>query len=537
MSIHVVWLSYYPNVPKRGYWDQGLWIHLFRQLQLEEVFELDQVPAGEGAIVCLPAKAHEGDVERLNRELGALPWVVLILAEDEGGDFPTDQLEHPNMRVWVQTPWPGRYKRVDQALGVYWREECPRVLAAVGRTERDLSWAFVGQVTHRRRRECSDVLAGLPGGYSRETKVFGARIDEGGLAYEDYLATMALARVVPCPSGAVNPDSFRVWEALEAGCVPVVDGQSPRIDFPLGYWDLVAPGHPFPVVDSWHEFPELLGELLADWQLQAVRCSAWWLAEKHRLRQLLEDTVLELGGGPRPRPAFTVLIPTSPIPDHPSTAHLVETVNSIRARTDAPIIISCDGIREEQLELRERYLEYLREVLRLAHHEWTDVQVIVHEEHLHQVAMARHALELVRTEAILYVEHDTPLIGEFPWAELCTALTVLDVIRFYHELQIPAEHGYLHRGVEELAGLRFERTVQWSQRPHLARADYYQGMLTSCFSEHARTFVEDKMHSVAQLRPEAHRIGIYLPDGPDIRRSYHTDGRAGAEKFDGGLIF
>lgn len=528
--MNVLWLSYYPNVPKRGYWDGGLMQTLFAHLGFREVFEFTDLPPGEGAVVCLPAKAHEHDIPRLNADLAALPWVLLLLAEDECGDFNTDQLDHPNMRVWVQTPWPGRYQRNDRALGVYWREECPLVLAAT-RPERDLSWAFVGQVTHRRRRECAEALRGLPEGFLRETSVFGARPDEGGLSYADYLATMARAKVIPCPSGAVNPDSFRVWEALEAGCVPAVDAVSPRVDFPAGYWDLVASGAPFPLVHDWATFPAVLADVLADWQLHAVRCSAWWLAEKHRLREALLDTVATLSGQSRTRHAFTALIPTSPIPDHPSTAHLVETVNSIRARSDCPIIISCDGVRPEQQDIRERYLEYVREVLRLAHHEWDGVQVIVHEEHLHQVAMARHALELVQTEAILYVEHDTPLCGDVPWDELLAA--PYDVVRLYHELQIPAEHGYLHR---ERAG-NFLATVQWSQRPHIARADYYRRMLAECFSVEARTFVEDKMHSVAQLYPERHRIAIYLPDGPDIRRSYHTDGRAGAEKFDGGLIF
>lgn len=533
--MNVCWLSYHPNVPAKGYWDQGLFIRFLAGAQ--QHFDLATIPPGKGAVVCLPAKAHEQDIPRLNQDLATLPWVLLILAEDEHGDFNTYQLEHPNMRVWVQTPWPGRYQRCDQALGVYWREECPTTLATLAAQERIHDWAFTGQVTHSRRRACAEVLRQLERGHLVETRVFGARPDEGGQSYPDYLATLARAKVVPCPSGAVNPDSFRVWETLEAGGVPVVDGVSPRVDFPAGYWELVAKGAPFPVVTDWQDFPAILTDLLADWQIHAARCSAWWLAEKHRLRELLLDTVATLSGQPRAPGKFTALIPTSPIPDHPSTAHLVETVNSIRARTDCPIIISCDGVRPEQADLRDRYLEYVREVLRLAHHEWDGVQVILHEEHLHQVEMARRALELVRTEAILYVEHDTPLCGAIPWADLITALTVLDVVRLYHECAIPAEHGYLHRGAEQLGPCRFERTVQWSQRPHLAKADYYRRMLTECFSMEARTFIEDRMHSVAQTAPERHRIGIYLPDGPDIRRSYHTDGRAGAEKFDGGLIF
>lgn len=538
--MNVLWLSYYPNVPAKFYWDQGYLINLFASLGYTDHFDFSTLPAGEGAIVCLPAKAHEQDLHRLNADLGKLPWVLLVLAEDECGDFDTDKLHHPNMLVWVQTPWLGRYQRVDHALPVYWRVECPGEMAAT-KPERDLSWAFCGQVTHSRRQACARALEGMDGGHINQTSVFGARPDEGGLSYPEYCALMKRAKVIPCPSGNVTPDSFRVWEALEAGCVPIVDGLSPRPDFPPGYWDVVAPGHPFPVLTDWSMLPFLMAQVLADWDRMAAKCGEWWLRHKRDLRCKLEDTLKALTGQPHEHVnAITVLIPTSPIPDHPSTAHIVETVNSIRQYPElatAEIIISCDGVRPEQADLRPRYLEYIRDLLWLAHHEWTNVLVVVHEEHLHQVEMCRRALDIVRTEAILYVEHDTPMCDPVPWAGLVAALDELDVIRLYHETAIPHEHGYLHKGQIEVGGHRFERTVQWSQRPHLARAAWYADMLAANFSAEARTFVEDKMHSVAQSPRWQGRIGIYLPEGDSIRRSRHTDARGSQEKFDGGLIF
>ena len=45
--------------------------------------------------------------------------------------------------------------------------------------------------------------------------------------------------MIPCPSGPATPDSFRLWEALEAGCVPIADGYAPAaaaaIDLFLGF--------------------------------------------------------------------------------------------------------------------------------------------------------------------------------------------------------------------------------------------------------------------------------------------------------------
>lgn len=535
--MNVCWLTYHDNVPAKGFWDQGWLIH--ELAAHPEHFSLDTIPAGEGALVLLPAKAHEQDIERLNADLARLPWVLLFLGEDECGDFNTDLLTHPNMRVWVQTPWPDRYQRVDRAIPVLWRVECPGEMAK-HRPAKDLDWAFTGQITHERRKSCATVLRNLPGGYLVETRVFGARPDEGGLDYPTYCQLMSRARVVPCPSGAVNPDSFRAWEALQAGAIPVVDGCSPRPDFPLGYWDRVAPGHPFPVVYDWAAFPDCMADLLENWATHAARVGAWWLAYQRDLRIALAETVAALGGPGIERQGITVLIPTSPIPDHPSVAHLLETLNSVRQYPElanAEIIISCDGVRPEQEHLRARYQEYVLDLLWHARNVWRNVLVVVHEEHLHQVEMARRALELVRTEAILYVEHDAPLVDPIPWAGMLAALQQFDVVRFYHETAIPHEHGYLHRGEVEHGGHRFERTVQWSQRPHLARTAFYRDLLAAHFSPDARTFIEDKMHSVAQSPRWEGRIGIYLPEGESIRRSRHTDARQGEAKFDDRLVY
>ena len=35
-----------------------------------------------------------------------MPWVVILLAQDEDAHTPLDTLVHPNMRIWVQVPKP-----------------------------------------------------------------------------------------------------------------------------------------------------------------------------------------------------------------------------------------------------------------------------------------------------------------------------------------------------------------------------------------------------------------------------------------------
>jgi hypothetical protein len=72
-----------------------------------------------------------------------------------------------------------------------------------------------------------------------------------------------------CPSGT-NEETFRLWEALESGSIPVIKNSTA--------WTALHE-HPLPVVSNWKEvrdFLQLLGghsEQIDDLQL---RVSSWW---------------------------------------------------------------------------------------------------------------------------------------------------------------------------------------------------------------------------------------------------------------------
>ena len=55
---------------------------------------------------------------------------------------------------------------------------------------------------------------------------------------------------------------------------------------------------------------------------------------------------------------ITVVIPTSPIPSHPSTDILDETIFNTRQYTGARIIIMFDGVHESLAHRKEDYENY-----------------------------------------------------------------------------------------------------------------------------------------------------------------------------------
>lgn len=264
-----------------------------------------------------------------------------------------------------------------------------------------------------------------------------------------------------------------------------------------------------------------------------------------------------------PDDLVTVLVTTSPAPLHPSTEHIEETIASVRAQLPlAEVIVVCDGVRPEQEDRRADYEEYQRRLMLLCEHSWASVLPVRMEEWGHQANAVRAGLDAVRTPLLLFVEHDTPLVGEIDWPALC-ALAMsgeANAIRFHFDVAIHADHepgmvdhetrwwggsdegtGYVS-GDEPFGGLPVRRTKTWWQRPHVARADFYRSRVMPLFSPESRTMIEDLLYGVVSSdhleRGEAAwwdwRLWLYTPEHEvlGMKRSSHLDSRGDAPKFD-----
>lgn len=238
---------------------------------------------------------------------------------------------------------------------------------------------------------------------------------------------------------------------------------------------------------------------------------------------------------------ITAVVPVSPIKSHPDTAILDETLDSIRHHfPSAEILLTFDGVRIEQAERYDAYEEFIRRALWRADHHYGAVCPLIFEEHRHQSGMMQAVIDEIRTPLLLYVEQDAPLVTDelIEW-DAVTGF-ILDghsnLVRFHHEAHIPDEHQHMMHGQHGL----FTRTSQWSQRPHVASVAYYRRILDSHFTEKTCCFIEDRMYGVvdnAYLRDKRHgwnqhRLHIYTPNQTNIKRSWHSDGRAGEPKYD-----
>lgn len=543
-EVNVIWEGF--GAPGKGYWCYG-WLqevlttpptgpwgpHTFYHGE-----HISDVPEDEGAIVVLAT--HPEDpidyIDQLNDDLAKLPWVVLILASDEQGRFPVDQLrEHPNMALWVMAPHFEKhtYPVGTQFMGEMYPPQAREHILNTGFLEdRRYRWSFSGQVTHQRRRELVEALEGQP--YGRMVKTAGFT---QGLAHKEYYELLNDSISVAAPSGPVTPDSFRAFEALEAGAVPILDGRCPTEQDCVLYWKAVlGENHPLPVVHHWSEAIPIIENNSDVFPHENIRVYSWWQMYRRELRYRLLSGVPGFDFG-----KYTVLMPTSVIPSHPSLDKIEAVHASVRFHhPDADIIIMCDGVRDEQLHRTDDYEKYLYELIDACNFKagWENTYPLVFESHQHQANMTRWALDYVHTPLILFAEHDIQMVTDMPidWPAI-TALVEsgdVDVVKFSFEamgIHPEHEHMALDPEIVILHGCPVRRSVQWSQRVHAAKADYYRKIIDDWFPSTARTMIEDLLHSVAQQYPEQFILAMYMPDGSKVR-CFHIDGREEDIKYE-----
>lgn len=524
-EVKAYYLSIKDGTPNSDYWDMGILDNL--DCEKENVSSLPRV---DKAIVVIPARHHAGLEQEINGQLRKIKKVVLFLMGDEEASFDVSQIKHSDIYIWVQNARPPIHDQYFK-LGTGYPPQSQTELKKHQPNKRKTVF-FAGQITHSRRQELQRVIEHYNQELNGKAHFYPSEGFTQGLNPETYYTYMSEATIVPAPSGAVIPDSFRLFEALESMAIPIADTKCPDGTIYQGYWDwLFGEIVPFPMVDDWNAMPSVINEIIADYPSNLHKQTSWWIKWKRNFRYKVME---QLNCQPD---EITVIIPTSIIPSHPSTDIIEETIASIRHHLPkAEIILQIDGLREEQTDRKKDYDRYKTKVLWNCLHKWENVTPVIFDEMNHQTSMLKATIDMVKTPLLLYVEADTPLVTDEPieW-DLCIEKIKsgeANTVRFHHEGEIPREHEGLMLGKEG----KFTKTYQWSQRPHLSSVVYYRDILMPTLPD--KTFIEDGFHGVVQqdwyrdseMGWFKHRLWIYTPEG-NIKRSYHLDGRAGTRKF------
>ena len=87
---------------------------------------------------------------------------------------------------------------------------------------------------------------------------------------------------IPCPNGYVHPETYRLYEALECECIPIVENT-------YKYYERLFPNNPFLKVDKWLEAKSIIKKF-GDKQIEQKReeCKSWWHNYKNQLQESIK---------------------------------------------------------------------------------------------------------------------------------------------------------------------------------------------------------------------------------------------------------
>jgi hypothetical protein len=152
-------------------------------------------------------------------------------------------------------------------------------------TDRQYTWSFTGELKAS-RQDMASAFAGLePHLLTGTTSIYKA----GGrkLSKTEFDDLLENTMFSPCPMGNVILETWRLYESLELGCIPIVETRR-SLDYFTG---LFGP-HPIPSFRNWSDAHRYARSALED-KTSLLRTQSairdWWRARKDDIRHQLRD--------------------------------------------------------------------------------------------------------------------------------------------------------------------------------------------------------------------------------------------------------
>jgi hypothetical protein len=152
--------------------------------------------------------------------------------------------------------------------------------------KRRLAWSFAGARTAARMEMYRNFKSLQP----HQSLFFDSRKhNTPPLDRQAFMRLLSETVFAPCPMGNVMLETFRLYEALEMGCIPIVETRSW-----MPYYDRLMPGHPLPTFSSWRKarcFAESILKNEHSLIESQSTIAQWWVEYKENLRHELTSFV------------------------------------------------------------------------------------------------------------------------------------------------------------------------------------------------------------------------------------------------------
>ena len=140
--------------------------------------------------------------------------------------------------------------------------------------ENKYKWAFVGTPHRSSRHDILFQLSEIKPSFCHKTQKFNEKIIE----VDQMSKILSATDFIPCPNGFFHPETYRLYEALECQCIPIVENA-------YKYYERLFPNNPFIKVDKWIDAKPMIQK----WNSEQIKqkkneCKLWWSEYKKELQ-------------------------------------------------------------------------------------------------------------------------------------------------------------------------------------------------------------------------------------------------------------
>jgi hypothetical protein len=259
----LVYKTYHPKFGSKLFGEQYFLHSLIKDL-VEEKDDFNDVG---GAIISLRACDNIEYIDQFNKDISKLKWCLIIITGNENSSDFHKMIKHPNCKIWIQTPKESDV--ADYFLGFGY----PSEIIKNKEEERIYKYSFIGQVNTRSRIDCVKELQK----YEFNKYILINKGFNNGICYKKYLGILNKTKFALCPRAIATPDSFRIYEALEMGCVPILDEDTKL------YFNRVWSDNPFYISDQWKDLDSVFVNTYIDFNNEQNICKKWWNKKKEQI--------------------------------------------------------------------------------------------------------------------------------------------------------------------------------------------------------------------------------------------------------------
>ena len=258
------------------------WIYtIIQQTKYEIIDHVNKIDEKDQLIIIDSQLSIKKELyEKLSKKCSS---IYLIHLGDEGGTEDTNLVYNYCKHVWRTFGLP-KYFNNDKITCIPIGYKSRPNFQNKEIIKRKFLWSFMGTIHGASRYDLIHQNQNLKPNFINKTSSFasGESLDS-----EKYYEILYDSIFIMVPHGYIHPESYRLYETLEAGCVPIIEN-------PHNFYDNFLPKNPLIKINLWKESSEIIKKLFNDknkLKEKSNEINLWWKNYKKNLQNQFKSKI------------------------------------------------------------------------------------------------------------------------------------------------------------------------------------------------------------------------------------------------------